>query len=304
MKKPGRIAVCVVGLKGATFLEGLLKRDVRIGLIVTYQQADDRSGSFERTRALAARYSIDMQETRHPVLQAGDLTFLVGWQYLLPAVTPTTIVFHDSILPRYRGFAPTVTALINGDREIGVTALTPTNSVDAGPIIAQRAFPVSYPVKIQAALEQQAGLMIDIAVGIIEQWRHGRLSSIPQPESGATYSIWRDDSDYEIDWTDSADEIERFVNAVGHPYAGARTTVGGTEIIRIVEVTALPDLHFEIRDAGKIWELEDGRATVICGTGMLKIERCCREDGSEFIFQRLRERLGFSSSVLRDPPAA
>ena len=105
MTKPGRITVCAVGLKGATFLEGLLKQDVRIGLIVTYQQADDRAGSFERTRDLAARHSIEMLETRHPVLQAGDLIFLVGWQYLLPAVTPTTVVFHDSILPRYRGFA-------------------------------------------------------------------------------------------------------------------------------------------------------------------------------------------------------
>jgi methionyl-tRNA formyltransferase len=292
MKKPERIAVCAVGLKGATFVEGLLKRDVKIGLIVTYRQADDRSGSFERTRDLAALYSIDMQETRHPVLQPGNLIFLVGWQHLLPVVTPTTIVFHDSILPRYRGFAPTVTALIRGDREIGVTALTPTNSVDAGPIIAQRAFPVSYPVKIQTALEQQAVVMIDIAADIIQEWQLGGLSSAPQPEDGATYSIWRDDADYEIDWTDSADEIERFVNAVGHPYAGARTTVGGTETVRISDVTAFSDLHFEIRDVGKIWSLENGRATVICGAGMLRIERCYREDGSAFLFQRLRTRLG------------
>ena len=288
----GRITVCTAGLKGAIFLEGLLKREVRVGLIVTYPQADDRAGSFERVRDVAARQSIEILETRHPVLQPGDLIFLVGWQYLLAAVTPTTIVFHDSILPRYRGFAPTVTALINGDREIGATALTPTNSVDAGPIIAQRAIPVSYPVKISTALELQAGLMIDIAASIVEQWRQAKLSSTPQLERGATYSIWRDDADYEIDWNKDAEEIERFVNAVGNPYAGARTTVGGTETIRISDVTSIPDLNFEIRDTGKIWSLENGRATVICGTGMLRIERCCREDGSVFLFERLRVRLG------------
>ena len=55
------------------------------------------------------------------------------------------------------------------------------------------------------------------------------------------------------------------MNAVGHPYAGARTTVGGTEIIRVLDVTALPDLPFEIRDAGKIWS---ANATTI-GTGFL-----------------------------------
>lgn len=292
MTKPRRIAVCAVGLKGATFLEGLLKRGVSIDLVATYRQADDRSRGFERMRELAAHHLIEMLETRRPVLQPGDLVLLVGWQQLLATVTPTTVVFHDSLLPRYRGFAPTVTALINGDREIGVTALTPTNTVDAGPVIAQRAIPLSYPVKIQSALERQAGLMIDIATDIVTQWKNDGLMSKPQPEHGATYSVWRDDADFEIDWTDTADEIERFVNAVGHPYAGARTTVGGTETIRISDVTALPDLHFEIRDVGKIWSLENGRATVICGAGMLRIERCYREDGSAFLFQRLRARLG------------
>ena len=292
MTTPGRIAVCAAGMKGLIFLQGLLKLDVRIGLIVTYQQTDDRAGSFERVRDLAASHSISLLETRHPVLQPGDLVFLVGWQHLLALVTPTTVVFHDSILPRYRGFAPTVTALIKGDREIGVTALIPTDTVDAGPIIAQRSISVSYPIKIQSALEQQAGLMIEIATGIVEQWKLGKLNSKPQPESGASYSIWRSDADYEIDWTDSADEIERFVNALGYPYAGARTSVGGTETIRISDVTVIPDLHFEIRDAGKIWSLQSGRPTVICGTGMLRIERSCLEDGSAFSFNRLRAKLG------------
>lgn len=291
MSRTGRIVVCGAGLKGAILVEGILKKGIPIDQIVTYRQPDDRSGSFERMREVAARHSIDMLETRNPVTQPEDLTFLVGWQYLLPKVTPSTITFHDSLLPRYRGFAPTVTALIKGDREIGVTALTPTQAVDAGPIIAQRSLPISYPIKIQNALEQQAALMIDMAIEIVEQWRYGELSSTQQPEDGATFSIWRDDTDYEIDWSKSAQTIERFVNAVGHPYAGASTSVG-KERIRVFDVTVLPDMRFEIRDVGKIWNLENGRPTIICGEGMLKINNCCHEDGSKFIFQRLRLRLG------------
>jgi len=82
------------------------------------------------------------------------------------------------------------------------------------------------------------------------------------------------------------------VNAVGHPYAGARTTVGGTETIRVLDVTALPDMPFEIRDEGKIWRLDNGRPTVVCGSGMLRIDSCLGENGSEFLFQRLRSGLG------------
>jgi len=292
MLQAGCVVVCGVGLKGATFIEGILQKGIGIGSIVTYRQPDDQARSFERLCSLAQRLSINLLETHHPVLQPENLTFLVGWQHLLPQVTPSTVVFHDSLLPRYRGFAPTVTALIKGDCEIGVTALTPTDVIDQGPIIAQRAVPISYPIKIQTALEIQARLMADIAVDIIEQWKCGELSSKPQQEEMATLSIWRDDADYEIDWSNSADAIERFVNAVGHPYAGARTTVGGTETIRVLDVTALPDMPFEIRDEGKIWRLDNGRPTVVCGSGMLRIDNCLGENGSEFLFQRLRSRLG------------
>jgi methionyl-tRNA formyltransferase len=292
MSEDGLIVVCGVGLKGAAFIEGILQKDVRIGSIVTYRQTDDRARSFEQLVSLAQLLSIELIESARPLLQPKNLTFVVGWQHFMPNVTGSTIVFHDSILPRYRGFAPTVTALIKGDREIGVTALIPTEEIDAGPIIAQRAHPISYPVKIQAVLELQASLMVEIAVDIIKQWRCDKLLSTPQRADLATFSIWRDDVDYEINWSDSADEIERFVNAVGYPYAGARTAVSRAEAIRVLDVTVLPDLVYEIRQPGKIWSLNDGHPIVVCGSGMLKLDNCCREDGSKFSFQRLRGRLG------------
>jgi methionyl-tRNA formyltransferase len=292
MTQIGRIVICGAGLKGVSFIEGILQRKISIGSIVSYPQRDDRARSFERVCELARRLSIELQETRHPVPQSEDLTFLVGWQHLLMTATPSTVIFHDSLLPRYRGFTPTVTALIKGDHEIGVTALIPTEAIDGGPIIAQRALPISYPIKIETALQLQAGLMVDIAVDIVERWRRHGLSSTPQREDMATFSVWRDDADYEIDWASSATAIERFVNAVGFPYAGARTTVSRTETIRVSGVTVLPEIHFEVREAGKIWRLENGSAVVICGSGMLRIDKCHREDGSHFNFQRLRARLG------------
>jgi methionyl-tRNA formyltransferase len=292
MSQAAEIVVFVGGLKGAVFVEGLLQAGIKISSVVTYPQRDDQARSFERLCDIASRNSINLLENRHPVPRPGNLTFLVGWQHLLPAVTPSTFVFHDSLLPRYRGFAPTVTALIKGDREIGVTALQPVEAADEGPIIAQRALPISYPLKIRTALELQAGLMRDLAVEIIELWRRGKMLATPQREELATYSIWRDDADYEIDWTESAEAIQRFVNAVGYPYAGARTTVGGAETIRVLDVTVLPEIHFEIREVGKIWQLVSGSPAVICGIGMLRIDNCRREDGSEFVFQRLRTRLG------------
>ncbi len=292
MTNTGKIVVCAAGLKGFAFVEGLLLEGIKIDAIVTYDQADDQARCSERLRELAVHGSVNLLESRRPIPRPEDLTFLVGWQHLLPQITPSTVVFHDSMLPRYRGFAPTATALINGDPEIGVTALQPNENVDEGPIIAQRSLSISYPIKIETALTLQAGLMKDLAIDIVDRWRRNQLSATPQQEDSATYSIWRDAADYEIDWSSDAQAIERFVNAVGFPYPGARTTVGGTEIVRIFDITVLPEMHFEIRDAGKIWKLDNGKPIVVCGVGMVRIDKWRRENGSEFAFQRLRTRLG------------
>lgn len=292
MKKSGAIVVCAVGMKGFAFVEGLLKSGISIDSIVTYAQADDLANSFERFRQLSTDRSIQLLNSRRPMLRPDDLTFLVGWQHLLPEVTPSTIVFHDSLLPRYRGFAPTVTALINGDREIGVTALRPNDGIDEGPIVGQRSLPISYPIKIETALALQAAAMTNLAIDIVDQWQRGQLSVFPQQDDSATYSIWRDEEDYEVNWSSDARAIQRFVDAVGYPYAGARTSVGGAKTIRIEEVSEVSDLRFEIRDAGKIWKLDGGRPIVVCGAGMVRIEKWRTEDGTEFSFQRLRTRLG------------
>jgi methionyl-tRNA formyltransferase len=292
MKKTGNVVVCAAGLKGFAFVEGLLQKGAELGSIVTYAQADDQARSFDRLRELAAHRSIDLIETRHPTPRAEDLTFLVGWQHLLTKVTPTTVVFHDSLLPRYRGFAPTVTALIKGDHEIGVTALQPNDTVDEGPIISQRSQQIVYPIKIKTALRLQAALMKDLAIDIIDRWRRDQLSAAPQREDFATYSIWRDEADYEIDWSSDAQAIQRFINAVGYPYAGARTTVGATDTIRVFHATVLPEMCFEVRDPGKIWRFDDGRPIIVCGVGMIRVDTWRREDGSEFAFERLRKRLG------------
>lgn len=292
MASTGQIVVGVVGLKGITFVERLLEKGISIDSIITYEQSDDKSQSIDQLTALAQRRSIPLTQTRHPTPRANDLTFLVGWQHLLTQITPTTVVFHDSLLPRYRGFAPTVTALLKGDREIGVTALQPCETVDEGPIFGQRAIPIAYPIKIEQALKIQAELMSDLAVELIGRWRRNCLSANPQNEKLASYSIWRDDADYDIDWALDAASIERLVNAVGYPYAGARTTVDGLQTIRVLDVTVLPDMHFEIRQPGKIWKLDKGCAVVVCGNGMIRIDRCRREDQSEFTFTRLRSRLG------------
>jgi methionyl-tRNA formyltransferase len=48
----------------------------------------------------------------------------------------------------------------------------------------------------------------------------------------------------------------------------------------------------EVRDPGKIWRFDHGRPIIVCGVGMIRVDKWRREDGSEFAFERLRRRLG------------
>src|SRR5438876_8656698 len=143
--EPLKFNVCAVGFKGCVFCEGLLARGLSPALIMSYRQPDDRAHGFERIQSTAQSTGIKFMETRAPVLDADVLTFLVGWQYLLKEFGRSVVVFHDSLLPRYRGFAPTVTALLNGEPKVGVTALYPGTEADSGPIIAQTEIRVTYP---------------------------------------------------------------------------------------------------------------------------------------------------------------
>ena len=102
-----RIYVCGVGFKGHVFIDGLLRRNVPIATAFTYRQENDRAKSFDEIAALCRSRSIPIVESARPSavdLESTDLIFVVGWQYLLPFADSRVIVFHDSLLPRYRGF--------------------------------------------------------------------------------------------------------------------------------------------------------------------------------------------------------
>jgi methionyl-tRNA formyltransferase len=288
----GNVHICATGLKGATFLHSLVGRHKSVSKVFAYRQLHDASDGFETIKAVCSDHSIVLVETNRPALDdfaGAELVFLVGWQFLLPFSDPRLVVFHDSLLPRHRGFAPTVTALIVGDEIIGVTALKPERGIDTGPIIAQAEFRVERSARIGDVLKRQADLMVELACEIISARGTGPLSARPQIEKQVTYSIWRDREDYFIDWTWSAEQIERFVHAVGYPYEGARTMFDG-KVVVIDRCAAIEDIQFSIRQPGKIWAIEGGGMQVVCGQGMLSIPAIRTFDNVPVQITRLRSR--------------
>lgn len=218
--------------------------------------------------------------------------FAVGWRWIIED-TSNLIVLHDSILPKYRGFAPLVNMLINGERELGVTALFASYDYDKGNIIKNEKIIVEYPLKIKTAIEKIVTLyskLVNEIVNIIIQ--NKMITGRPQKEEDATYSVWRDEKDYFIDWSKNSKSIRRIVDSLGFPYAGARTYLNN-EIIIIDEVEEYPDLNIENRDVGKVIFISEEQPVVICGEGLLKV-KCARDlEGKPAIpFKKFRSRFG------------
>jgi methionyl-tRNA formyltransferase len=201
-----------------------------------------------------------------------DFLFAVSWRWLIKTRPgQKLVVFHDSILPRYRGFAPLVAALVNGDSRLGVTALLASSEYDSGPIIARETIGIKYPLKIDDAIEMLTPLYRRLALKVMGRVLRTKLTGKRQDESRATYSLWRDDADYFIDWNRSAPDIRRFVHAVGFPYLGAATIAAG-RVHRILDCTPVGDVRVENRTPGKVIFQREGRPVVVCGKGLLRID--------------------------------
>jgi methionyl-tRNA formyltransferase len=288
-----KIAFLIAGTKGLNFFRSFHEK-ATVEQVVSYAsqglQHEPHSEIKEICRSRNYRYS-DRSALTSGLLADAALVFVAGWQWMLPQIDDRFVIFHDSLLPQYRGFNPSVTALITGERILGVTAFRPDVQADAGPIYGQERIEIEYPITIREVYTRVGRAYAALAQGIVDRAMVGKLASRPQSHAQASYSLWRDDDDYEIDWNQLADRIERFVHAVGWPYLGARTTLGG-RLIRVTRVRLAQDIFLPLRQPGKIWSRHDEGPIVVCGSGTLQILEALEEDGTKVEFDQLRVRLG------------
>lgn len=296
------ICLLAVGAKGLGLALDLAESDgsLRPSVVATYEPRGTREPGPDEFRARLEPLGVEVREGSRPDLRGLvgdhgiDVVIYAGWQFLSPAVgTVPEIVLHDALLPRLRGFNPTVTALIEGHDTLGVTAFLKVEEIDAGPILSQHAVQIVPPITMSAALKAlrpcyHAAALDAIRVlddGVAGSDRVGR----EQEHARATYSIWRDDDDYRLDLTEDADRIVRTVMALGHPYLGASVLLGDRPV-RVLDARSRPDVPFERRHPGKVWRIEDDGPIVVCGAGMVQFTRMVDDDGEEVTVDRLRTR--------------
>lgn len=138
---------------------------------------------------------------------------------------------HFSKLPRYRGATPIQAAILAGDTETGVTAMQIDAGLDTGPILAFEPEPIQSNDTAKTLGSRLADTAVGLAVDTLPKYLDGSLTPVAQPnESPTSVTRMLTKADGEIDWTQSAEQIERFIRAM-NPWPMAWTEIDGVRFI-------------------------------------------------------------------------
>lgn len=165
-----------------------------------------------------------------------DFILAIGWYYMIPKkilniANKGAAGLHASLLPKGRGNAPLVWALINGEQETGITFFYFADGVDNGDIIGQRVILINENETIKTLLEKVESESKLLLLEFVPLIAENKVRVRVQDDSAATYYPKRSPEDGLIDWSKSSVEIDRFIRAQTKPYPGAFTIIENKKVI-------------------------------------------------------------------------
>ncbi len=176
---------------------------------------------------------------------------------------------HVSLLPKYRGAAPMQRAIINGERQTGVSIMYMDEGLDTGDIISQDSFDILPEDDFEAIHDRSAVRGSELLLAALRDIEAGTAKRIPQDSSGASYAAKIEKEDAKIDFTKSAKELDCLVRGVT-PIPGAYTYLNG-QVLKIVKQKPI-DIKGKI--PGEVIAVDPkgtGSFTVACGDGAMKV---------------------------------
>ena len=197
-----------------------------------------------------------------------DLLLAVSWRYMVPPTIYQSArlgayVFHDSLLPKYRGFSPTVWAIINGEDHTGVTLFKMSEAVDAGPVVDQKKIPIGPDDTIPTVLENVTLAYLELLEKNHRVLMDNTVTLQEQNHSLATYTCRRIADDNQINWSLSASKIFNLIRAVTAPYPGAYTFLNGRRIYIWAAERLRPTKKYIGNIPGRVVEVVADRGVIV-----------------------------------------
>ena len=179
---------------------------------------------------------------------------------------------HASLLPKYRGASPIQWAIINGDKESGVTIMQMNEGLDAGDMIASASTPVLDTDTGESLHDKLAELGAALLKGTLLSIESGQITRTPQPAECESYAPLLTKKMGELDFNKSAKELLRLLRAFT-PWPGTYTYING-KVLKVISAAACDDMTEELKDRagilpGEILCADAKGIKVACGRGSL-----------------------------------
>ena len=232
-----RIVFIGTGEIGVPTLRALLNSEHEVVAVVT--QPDKPVGREQRIEPPPIKKEIG--KTRIPILQPAkikdpqviaeirafnpDVIIVAAYGQILPrdvleSPRLARLNLHASLLPRWRGAAPIQTAIAAGDCETGITAMYMDEGLDTGDILLQRSIEILPNDTGRSLHDRLAQIAPEALLESLRLVAAGNAPRIPQDNARATYAPKLKREHGLIDWSESAEAIERKIRAY-NPWPGA-----------------------------------------------------------------------------------
>ena len=260
----------------ATVLEGLLD-DANYDVLAVVTQPDRALGRKKEIKmtpvkevALAHNLPVYQPEKMSGSDEMAELMTLgadgivtAAFGQFLPTKLLDSVDFavnvHASLLPKYRGGAPIHYAIINGDKEAGVTIMEMVKKMDAGDMIAKASTPITDEDNVGTMFEKLAVIGRDLLLKTLPDYIAGNIKPELQDESKATFSPNITSEEERIDWNKSAREVFNHIRGL-YPWPVAHTLLDGKRF-KIYEASLAEGQG----QPGQI--IEKGKETLVVATG-------------------------------------
>lgn len=263
----------------ATVLEGLLD-DANYDVLAVVTQPDRAVGRKKEIKmtpvkevALAHNLPVyqpekmsGSDEMAELMTLGADGTVTAAFGQFLPTKLLDSVDFavnvHASLLPKYRGGAPIHYAIINGDKEAGVTIMEMVKKMDAGDMIAKASTPITDEDNVGTMFEKLAVIGRDLLLKTLPDYIAGNIKPEPQDESKATFSPNITPEEERIDWNKSAREVFNHIRGL-YPWPVAHTLLDGKRF-KIYEASLAEGQGNQVKSLKKarklwLWQLETVR---------------------------------------------
>ncbi len=234
---------------------------------------------------LDVRHPVSLKDSAEQMSFAAlnaDIAVVVAYGLILPqaildAPLKGCLNIHASLLPRWRGAAPIHRAIMAGDAETGVCIMQMEAGLDTGPVLLREATAIEADDTTGALHDRLSAMGAKAICTALD--RLDTLSPKVQPEQGATYASKIDKGEAQIDWAQSATELDRQIRGLS-PFPGAWTMLKGARVKLLAS---------ELADGGgPAGQALDDSLKIACGRGAVQITRAQKagkdaQDAQEFL---------------------